>query len=97
MLGGLTCYISLELTCACYPLVPLHKLRVCCDFMNWLFHLDDLSDDMDDKSTDTIGNEVMTTYHHPDTYEPKTHVGKLTKRFVVLGYESTHPTIRPSV
>ena len=74
----------LELTCACYPLAPLHKLRVCCDFMNWLFHLDDLSDDMDDGSTVTIGSEVMTTYHHPDTYDPKTHVGKLTKRFPSL-------------
>jgi len=73
--------VLLELTCACYPTVPLRKLRVCCDFMNWLFHLDDLSDDMDDGSTVTIGNEVMTTYHHPDAYEPKTHVGKLTKRF----------------
>ena len=50
--------------------------------MNWLFHLDDLSDDMDDRSTVTIGNEVMTTYYHPDTYDPVTHVGKLTKRFV---------------
>ena len=74
----------LELTCACYPLVPLRKLRVCCDFMNWLFHLDDLSDDMDDRSTVAIGNEVMTTYYHPDAYDPKTHVGKLTKRFAFL-------------
>lgn len=52
--------------------------------MNWLFHLDDLSDDMDDKNTDAIGNEVMTTYYQPRTYDPKTHVGKLTKRFASL-------------
>jgi hypothetical protein len=84
----------LELTCACYPTAPLHKLRVCCDFMNWLFHLDDLSDDMDDGSTVTIGNEIMTTYNHPDTYNPKTHVGKLTKRFVSLIYQSTLVIIR---
>ena len=50
--------------------------------MNWLFHLDDLSDDMDDRSTVAIGNEIMSTYYHPDTYSPTTHVGKLTKRFV---------------
>lgn len=49
--------------------------------MNWLFHLDDLSDDMDDRSTVTIANEVMTTYRHHNTHDPKTHVGKLTKRF----------------
>ena len=72
----------LELACACYTLAPLHRLRVCCDFVNWLFHLDDLADDMDDRSTIAIGNEIMNTYHHPDTYNPMTHVGKLTKRFV---------------
>ena len=87
----------LELTCACYPLAPLHKLRVCCDFMNWLFHLDDLSDDMDDKSTDTIGNEVMTTYYQPYAYDPKTHVGKLTKRFASLIHKSIQLTIPSSV
>ena len=65
--------------------------------MNWLFHLDDLSDDMDDKSTDTVGNEVMTTYYQPHTYDPKTHVGKLTQRFVPLTYESTRLTIRSTV
>ena len=95
-LDGLT-FASLELTCSCYPLAPLRKLRVCCDFMNWLFHLDDLSDDMDDKSTDTIGNEVMTTYYQPYTYDPKTHVGKLTKRFVSLIYTSTYLTVSSSV
>jgi hypothetical protein len=89
----LTLVVFLELTCACYPLAPLHKLRVCCDFMNWLFHLDDVSDDMDDKNTITIGDEVMTTYLHPDTYNPQTHVGKLTKRYVSFAYRSRRSTI----
>jgi len=44
---------------------------------------------MDDRNTVTIGDEIMTTYHHPDAYEPKTHVGKLTKcywtRFIAEG------------
>ena len=78
-------------------MAPLHKLRVCCDFINWLFHLDDLSDDMDDRSAAGIGNEVMTTYHNPDTYDPKTHVGKLTQRFPSLVYESTRLTIRQCI
>ena len=87
----------LELTCACYPLVPLRKLRVCCDFMNWLFHLDDLSDDMDDRSTVAIESEIMTTYDHPDTYDPKTHVGKLTKKFVPLACECVYLTVQFSI
>ena len=86
----------LELACACYPLIPLHKLRVCADFMNWLWHIDDISDDLDDRSTVTIENEVIATYHHPDTYDPKTNVGKLTKRFVsgLLINEFDHPIPR---
>jgi len=89
--------VPLELTCACYPLAPLRKLRVCCDFMNWLFHLDDISDDMDDKNANAIGNEVMATYYQPHTHEPKTHVGKLTKRFAPLTYTSAQLTVRSSV
>ena len=73
--------VSPELGCACYPLVPLRKLRVCCDFLNWLFHLDDLSDDMDDRNMDAIGNEVLTACRQPDAHDPKSHVGKLAKRF----------------
>ena len=76
--------MSLELCCACFPLAPLHKLRTCCDFMNWVLHLDDLSDDMDDKGADAIGNEVMTTYRQLNAYDPKSHVGKLAKRFTPL-------------
>ena len=76
--------VSLEMACSAYPLAPLLKLRVCCDFLNWLFFIDDLSDDMEDKSTDAMGNEVMTTYHQPHAYDPETHVGKLAKRFVPI-------------
>ena len=86
-----------ELACACYPLAPLRKVRACCDFTIWLFHLDDISDDMDDKSTVAIGKEIVTTYHQPYTYDPKTHVGKLTKWFALLIYISTELTIRSSV
>ena len=54
-------------------------MRVCCDFGTWLFHLDDISDDMDDRSTEAIAKEVMTTLNNPDTYHPKTYIGKLTE------------------
>lgn len=48
--------VSLEPTCACYPLAPLRKPKVRCDSMNHL-------DDKNDKNTEAIGNEAMTTYH----------------------------------
>jgi len=57
--------------------------------MIWYFHLDDLSDDMDDKGTVAIADEVMTTYRQPHNYKPKTHVGKLTKWFAPPTYIST--------
>ena len=88
--------ISSELACACYPLAPLRKVRACCDFTIWLFNLDDISDDMDDKNTVAIGNEIMTAYRQPHAYDPKSHVGKLTKWFAPLTYISTELTIRSS-
>ena len=39
---------------------------------------------MDDKNTDAIGDEVMTTYRKPNTYNPKSHVCKFAKRFASL-------------
>jgi len=65
--------------------------------VSWLFHLDDISDDVDDKITDVIGNEVMTAYYQPNAYDPKTHVGKLAKRFASLAHASTELTVRSSV
>ena len=52
--------------------------------MNWVFHLDDISDDMDDKGADAIGDEVMTTYREPNVHDPRSHVGKLAKRLHLL-------------
>jgi hypothetical protein len=86
-----------ELVCACYPTVPLHRLRVCCDFINWLWHLDDLSDNMDAKDTVAIKDEIVNTYLNPDTFNPKTLVGDLTKRFVRPAQRLTGLTIRFSL
>ena len=86
--------VCIELTCTCYPLAPLHRLRVCCDIMNWLWHLDDLSDKMDDKSTIAIKNEITAIYNNPDTCDPKTDVGKLTKRFESFTRDQTSKPIQ---
>src|SRR5580698_8678802 len=49
------------LTSMCYPNVGCPQLRVCCDFMNYLFHLDNLSDDMDNGSTRTTADVVLNS------------------------------------
>lgn len=70
------------LTSWCYPNAAYGQLRVCCDFMNWLFHLDNISDDMNDRGTVRTGVDIMNTLYHPHSYRPTSRVGKMTKEFV---------------
>jgi hypothetical protein len=67
------------LTAMCYPNAAYPQLRVCCDFMNWLFHLDNISDDMNDRGTMNTGVDIMNTLWVPDNYRPVTRVGKMTR------------------
>lgn len=69
------------LTSWCYPNAAFPQLRVCCDFMNWLFHLDNISDDMNDRGTVRTGVDIMNTLYHPHSYSPMSRVGKMTKDF----------------
>jgi hypothetical protein len=61
----------------CYPDAGAPQLRVCCDFMNYLFHLDDLSDDMDCRSTRSIADSVLNALYHPRK-TGKSRVGRMT-------------------
>ncbi|TFK49130.1 terpenoid synthase [Heliocybe sulcata] len=72
-----------SLTSTCYPHAPYHELRVCCDFMNYLFHLDDLMDDMKNSSTWSLRDEVIGVLREPDMYKSSSRVGRMTKDFWV--------------
>ena len=63
----------------CYPYAGFDRLRVCCDFMNYLFHLDDLSDDMTHLGTRSVADDVMNTLYSPNAYESSTRVSTLTR------------------
>jgi hypothetical protein len=67
------------LTSMCYPDAGYSQLRVCCDFLNYLFHLDDLSDDLDNRGTQTTADVVLNSLYHPYSYESSARVGKLTR------------------
>lgn len=67
------------LTSWCYPNAPYNQLRVCCDFMNWLFHLDNISDEMNDRGTVCTSTDIMNTLYHPQSYNPTTRVGRMTR------------------
>ncbi|KAG2143016.1 isoprenoid synthase domain-containing protein [Suillus clintonianus] len=70
-----------QLTSMCYPDAGFPQLRVCCDFMNYLFHLDNLSDDMDRAGTKGIADVVLNSLHHPYDYYSPARLNRMTKDF----------------
>jgi hypothetical protein len=74
-LQGLKCGL---LTSTCYPHAASAQLQVACDFLNWLFHLDNLSDDMEGHDTRSMADTVMNVFYHPFTYPTRSNLGKLT-------------------
>lgn len=69
------------LTAMCYPNAGYPQLRVVSDFLNWLFHLDNLSDDMGNRSITEVANVVMNSLHHPYTYHSNVRLGRMTRSF----------------
>ena len=63
----------------CYPYAELDRLRVCCDFMNYLFHLDDLSDEMTHLGTRSFADDIMNSLYFSDAHESGTRVSVLTR------------------
>ncbi|KAH9848860.1 terpenoid synthase [Lenzites betulinus] len=61
-----------ELTAYCYPTCTAPRLRVVSDFMNYLFHLDNISDGMMHKGTEELSDVVMNALWFPDRYAPTT-------------------------
>ncbi|KAI0823518.1 terpenoid synthase [Trametes gibbosa] len=59
-----------ELTAYCYPTCTTERLRVVSDFMNYLFHLDNVSDGMMHKGNEELSDVVMNALWFPDRYMP---------------------------
>ncbi|KAF9010031.1 isoprenoid synthase domain-containing protein [Cyathus striatus] len=74
---GLKCGL---LTSMCYPDAAYPQLRVCNDFLTYLFHLDNLSDDMDNFGTSTTADVVLNSLYHPYIFHPA-RVGKMTRDY----------------
>ncbi|RPD61335.1 terpenoid synthase [Lentinus tigrinus ALCF2SS1-6] len=69
------------LTAMCYPLVDYDQLRVCCDFINYLFNLDDICEKLDDRKTASTANELIGALRNPHAFRPTSAVGRLTQCF----------------
>ena len=70
------------LTAMCYPDAAFPQLRVCNDFLTYLFHLDNLSDDMDNRGTRSVADEVLNSLYHPHTWRSPARVGKMAREYV---------------
>ncbi|KAE9395551.1 terpenoid synthase [Gymnopus androsaceus JB14] len=81
-----------ELTAFCYNTAEKKRLRVVSDFMNYLFHLDNISDGMMTSDTDALSDAVMNALWFPEFYCPtrkadyvqptkELHAGKLARDF----------------
>jgi len=64
------------LTAQCYPNCSDEHLRVACDFLIYLFHLDNISDGMMSKGTEQLADVVMNAHWFPDKYMPTRAPGK---------------------
>ncbi|KAJ6526274.1 isoprenoid synthase domain-containing protein [Mycena vulgaris] len=59
-----------ELTAYCYHTTPPERLRVISDFMNYLFHLDNISDGMMTRDTEVLSDAVMNSLWLSHSYRP---------------------------
>ncbi|KIJ15937.1 hypothetical protein PAXINDRAFT_180528 [Paxillus involutus ATCC 200175] len=80
-----------RLTAMCYPNVGYPQLRACADFLNWLFHLDNLSDDMDNRGIQEVSNVVMNSLYDPHTYRSSARLNRMTKDFYKRVVQTASP------
>ncbi|KAI0676414.1 terpenoid synthase [Trametes maxima] len=69
------------LTAMVYPLADYDAFRVCCDWINYLFHLDNICDEMDDRATVSTASEILGALRDPHGFRPSSAVGRLTQSF----------------
>jgi len=58
------------LTAYCYNICPSGRLRLVCDFLNFLFHLDDVSDGYLARDAEGLANIVMNAFEWPASFRP---------------------------
>ncbi|KZT54879.1 terpenoid synthase [Calocera cornea HHB12733] len=61
----------------CWPdLQDKERLQVCADFVNYLFHLDDLTDEMDAKNANSVREAVIDVLDKPEKWAKKIERGE---------------------
>jgi hypothetical protein len=67
-----------------YPTAAYPELRACNDFLTYLFHLDDISDEMVAEESSSKADVVLNVLYHPKTYRTPWRIAKLTQEYVLL-------------
>ena len=71
-----------ELLCAwAYPYAGYEELRTCCDFVNLLFTIDEISDDQSGRDATVTGLSVLNAMKD-DSYDDGTTLCAMTKEYV---------------
>ncbi|KAI1797175.1 terpenoid synthase [Ganoderma leucocontextum] len=70
-----------KLTAICYPDTDATRLRDVNDFLNFLFTLDDWSDEFTDKDTVGLAGCVIGAFRDPEGFQAEKAAGKLAKSF----------------
>ncbi|KAF9450305.1 terpenoid synthase [Macrolepiota fuliginosa MF-IS2] len=79
------------LTAMTYPDAACPQLRVCNDFLTFLFHLDNLSDDMDNRGTRSVADVVLNSLYHPYSSHFPVRIGRMTRHL----FKRIIPTASP--
>lgn len=93
-----------QLAAYCYNQCTAERLRLICDFMNVLFLLDDLSDELITKDTEVLADIVLNAMTFPQSYRPTNTKGKeqpkvepdassLTRECVFVHTPAVYPTL----
>ncbi|KAI0370356.1 terpenoid synthase [Pilatotrama ljubarskyi] len=63
-----------------YPYAPYEQFRTCCDFVNLLFVVDEVSDDQNGKDARRTGEVFLNTMRYPD-WDDGSALAKMTREF----------------
>ncbi|KIK97420.1 hypothetical protein PAXRUDRAFT_824962 [Paxillus rubicundulus Ve08.2h10] len=64
----------------CHYNLGYPQCRVCTDFFHWIFHIDNLPDDMDSRGVRDVSNVVMDLLYHPQTHCSSARLNWMTKQ-----------------
>ncbi|KAJ6494348.1 isoprenoid synthase domain-containing protein [Mycena sanguinolenta] len=67
------------LAAVCYPEAGFPQLRLCSDFLAYLFFLDNLSDDLDNQDTVSVADLILNSLYHPHTFRSSVRIAVMSK------------------